>query len=148
MPIITISRGSYSKGSEIADKVAKRMGYECVSRDVLLEASDHFNIPEMKLVRALHDAPSVLDRFTHGKERYIAYIQEAFLEHVQKNNIVYHGLAGHFFLEGVSHALKVRVIADIEDRIRLEMEREQISAEQARHILLKDDLHALLLSGP
>ena len=139
MPIITISRGSYSKGSEIADKVAKRMGYECVSRDVLLEASDHFNIPEMKLVRALHDAPSVLDRFTHGKERYIAYIQEAFLEHVQKNNIVYHGLAGHFFLEGVSHALKVRVIADIEDRIRLEMEREQISAEQARHILLKDD---------
>jgi hypothetical protein len=33
----------------------------------------------------------------------------------------------------------VRVIADLEDRVREEMERENISAEQARYTLLKDD---------
>ena len=139
MALITISRGSYSKGKIIAEEVAKELGYECVSREVLLEASEHFNVPEIKLIRALHDAPSILDHFTYGKERYIAYIREAFLEHVQKDNVVYHGLAGHFFLQGVGHALKVRIIADLDDRIRLEMERESISAEEARHVLLKDD---------
>ena len=80
MAIVTISRGSYTKGKEIAEKVAEKLGYECCSRDVLLEASEEFNIPEIRLVRALHDAPSVLERFTHGKERYVAFIQQALLE--------------------------------------------------------------------
>lgn len=139
MAIITISRGSYSKGKEIAEGVSEQLGYECLSRDVLLEASEHFNVPEIKLVRALHDAPKVLERFTHGQKKYVAYIQQAFLEHVQKDNVVYHGLAGQFFLRGVGHTLKVRVIADLEDRVRLEMERENIDEEKARHVLKKDD---------
>jgi cytidylate kinase len=139
MAIITISRGSYSKGKEIAEKVAEKLGYECISRDILLEASEHYNIPEVKLVRALHDAPSVLNRFTHGKEKYVAFIRLAFLEHVRQDDIVYHGLAGHFFLGGVKHTLKVRIVADMEDRVRLEMEREGIPREKAREILKRDD---------
>jgi cytidylate kinase len=139
MAIITISRGSYSKGKEIAERVAEKLGYECVSRDILLEASEHFHIPEIKLVRALHDAPSILERFSFGKERYVAFTEEAFLEHMQRDNIVYHGLAGHFFLKGVGHNLKVRIVADIEDRIKLEMEREGITEDKARSILKKDD---------
>lgn len=139
MAIVTISRGSYSKGKEIAEGVAARMGYDCISRDLLLEASEHFNIPEMKLIRALHDAPSVLERFSYGKERYMAFIQCAFLEHAQKNNLVYHGLAGQFLIRGVSHLLKVRVLADLEDRVQLEMERENISKAKALKILKKDD---------
>lgn len=51
--IITISRGSYSKGKEIAEKVAQELNYEHTYRDVLLEASEHFNVPEIKLVRPL-----------------------------------------------------------------------------------------------
>jgi hypothetical protein len=44
----------------------------------------------MKLVRAIHDAPSILDRFSYGRERFI---------------------------------LKVRIMADLEDRIGEEMRR-------------------------
>ena len=139
MSIVTISRGSYSRGKEVAEKVAQKLGYECISRDILLEASEQFNTPEIKLIRAIHDAPSILDRFTQGKERYVAYIRAALLRHVQKNNTVYHGLAGHFFLQGVPHVLKVRIIADLEDRVKEEMKRENISAEEALHTLKKDD---------
>jgi cytidylate kinase len=139
MAVITISRGSYTKGKEIAEMVAENLGYECVYRALLLEASEHFNIPEIRLVRALHDAPSVLDRFSHGKERYVAFIENAFLEHAHRNDVVYHGLAGHFFLRGVGHGLKVRVIARLEDRVKWEMERENISQSKALQILKKDD---------
>jgi len=120
MSVITISRGSYSRGKEVAEKVARELGYQCISREILLEASEEFNIPEVKLIRALHDAPSILDRFTHGKERYVAFIRQAFLEQVQADNVVYHGLAGHFFVEGVRHVLKVRVFADFEERVAQE----------------------------
>lgn len=139
MSIITIARGSYSNGKVIAEKVAERLGYRCISRDILLEASDHFNIPEVKLVRALHDAPSFLDRFTDGKKRYIAYIRRALLDCFQADNVVYHGLAGHFFVTDISHVMKVRIISDIDARVRLEMKRENISEERARAIIEKDD---------
>ena len=36
MAVITISRGSYSRGKEIAEKVAAKLGYTCISRDLLL----------------------------------------------------------------------------------------------------------------
>jgi cytidylate kinase len=137
--IITISRGSYSRGKEVAEKVAKKLNYECLSRDILLEASEHFHIPEIKLIRAIHDAPGILDRFSHGKQRYIAFICAAILTHMKKDNIVYHGLKGHFFLQDISHVLKVRVIADIEDRVKEEMKRENITADEAQYILRKDD---------
>jgi cytidylate kinase len=139
MPIVTISRGSYSRGKEVAEKLAEVLGYECISREILIEASEQFNISEIKLVRAIHDAPSILERFTYGKERYVAYLRAALLKHVQKDNVVYHGLAGHFFLQGIPHVLKVRVIADLEYRVQEEMRRENISADEARRILLKDD---------
>lgn len=139
MAIVTISRGSYSKGKEIAEGVAERLGYDCISRDLLLEASEQFNIPEIKLVRVLHDAPSVLERFTYGREKYLAFIQATFLEHAQKDKMVYHGLAGHFMLKGVGHVLKVRILADMEDRVKLEAKREGISEEKALKLLRKDD---------
>ena len=139
MAIITISRGSYSRGKEVAEKLAKRLGYTCVSRDILLETCKEFSIPEIRLVKALHDAPSILDRFNHGKERYVSYFRAAFLNHMAKDNIVYHGLGGHFFLQNIGHALKVRIIANMDDRIREEMKRENSSSEEARYLLKKDD---------
>ena len=139
MPIITISRGSYSKGKEVAEKVAQKLGYECIARDVIIEASKEFNIPEIKLVRAIHDAPSILERVGYSKEKYLAYLQVALLEHFQKDNMVYHGLAGHFFIKGISHVLKVRIIADMEERVKLEMERAGISNKEALRILKNDD---------
>jgi len=139
MPIITISRGSYSRGKEVAEKLADALGYECISRDILLEASEEFNTPEIKLIRALHDAPTVLERFHYGKERFISYVRSALLQHVTRDNVVYHGLAGHYFLQDIPHVLKVRIIADIDDRVREEMKRENIPAEKALYILKKDD---------
>jgi cytidylate kinase len=139
MSIITISRGSYTRGKEVAEKLAQALGYQCLSRDILLEASERYNIPEIKLVRAIHDAPSILERFTFSKGPYVAYIRAALLSHVRTDNVVYHGLAGHFLLKSIPHVLKVRIIADLEDRVQEEMKREKISAGEARQILLKDD---------
>ena len=139
MAIITISKGSYSKGKQIAEKVCQKLGYACISREVLLEVSKEFNIPEIKLVRAIHDAPSILGRFAYGKEKYIAYIRAALLRHFKEDNIVYCGLAGHFFVSGVSHVLKVRILADFQDRVRRKMADEGTSDRQAAHILKNDD---------
>jgi len=139
VPIITISRGSYSRGKEVAEKVAKKLGFDCLSRDIVLETAIKYNIPEIKLIRSLHDAPSILDRLMGGKEKYISDFRAVLLEHLKKDNVVYHGLAGQFFLKGIPHVLKIRILGDFERRVQEEMKREGLTEKVARYLLAKDD---------
>ena len=137
MSIIIISRGSYTHGIEVAEKVAQKLGYECFSREHLLEISNEYNISEIKLTRAIRDAPSFFERYTFGRERYINYIRAAILNHLINDNIVYHGFGGHFLIKDCPHVLKVRINADMKYRIELIMNREGVSEEDAE-IMVKE----------
>ncbi len=139
MSIITISRGSYSMGKEVAEKVAEKLGYKCLSREVILDASDLYQIPEIKLIKAIHDSPTILDRIGGSKKAYVAYYQSALADRVKEDNVVYHGLAGHLLLKGIPHVLKVRIIADLEDRVSIKMKRENENRQEALDIIKKDD---------
>ena len=139
MSIITISRGSYSRGRDVAEKLAEQLGHECISREIILEASKQFNIPQLQLLRAVRNAPSILDRYRFGKERYVAYVRAALLQHVQRGNVVYHGFAGHFFLQQIPFALNVQVLASEEDRIQEVVRRDRVSTVEARRILERID---------
>ena len=139
MAIITISRGSYYRGKEVAEKLAEKLGYNCISREILLEASEEYNVPEIKLIRAIQDAPTILEKLTRQKSKYLAYVRAALLKHAARDNIVYHGLFGHFFLQDIPHVLKVRIVADMDVRVADEVKREGISETKAREILMKDD---------
>lgn len=139
MPIITISRGAYSRGKEVAEKVAERLGYSCIAREVLLGASEKFNIPEIRLLQDIHDAHASLERFLYGKEEYLTYIQSTLLRIVQKDNVVYHGFGDHFFFREIGHVLKVLILADIQDRVKLVMEREGIVRQSLRYVKTIDE---------
>ena len=139
MSIITISRNTYSRGREVAEKVAQRLGYECFAREVMSEASREFKMAKAKLVHAMEVAPSILHRFLYGKEKYLAYVEKSLLHHLQKDNVVYHGLAGHFFVKDISHVLKVRIVASLEDRVRLVREHDGISRKEALRSIKKLD---------
>ena len=139
MTVITISRGCFSHGQEIAEKVAKKLGYECVSREILVEAAQLFNVAEKKLIRSLNDAPNILERIVHGKERYLEYIKAALLEYVRKGNVVYHGHAGHLLLVEVPQVIKVRINAQIDDRINLLQKRENLEKEAAATMIENED---------
>jgi cytidylate kinase len=139
MAIITISRGSFCNGEEVAERVAKRLGYRCLSDEVIPDASERFRVPQLKLEKAFHDAPSIFERFIHGKRKHIAYVAAEILAQLKNDDTVYHGPAGHLSACGISHLLKVRILADEEERISLLMEREAVDREQAIDLIRKQD---------
>ena len=139
MSIIAIARASYSHGKEVAEKVAKELGYDCVSEEVISMASQEFDIPENWLKKAVENAPTLKDRFSHGKKKYVAYIRAALLEYVEKDNVVYHALAGHFLMEGIPNILRVMISATPEERIKEVMSREKVSEKKALKIVEKFD---------
>ncbi len=139
MSIVTVSRNIYSKGLAIARRLSRELGYACVSHEILRDASRRFGIAESRLRRALHDPPPGHERIDPLRDRAITCVRAALLDRLQSDNVVYCGLAGHFFLRGVPHVLKVRVVAGLESRVREAMRREHLSADEAWRVLSKDD---------
>jgi len=169
MAVITISRGSFSRGEEVAAKVAQQLGYMMVSHEVISEASRKFQVSANKLERAIHFAPSLLERFFSRKQKYVACVAAATLAHFKNDNIVYDGLAGQFFASSVSpmtakilayfkndnvvytgfaeqyysrtisHLLNVRMTVNLEDRMRLLMKEKNLGRGQAMRALKRED---------
>ncbi|WP_022663582.1 AAA family ATPase [Desulfospira joergensenii] len=140
MAIITISRGTYSMGKFVAEKVAEKLEFDIISRDLLFATSDRFKIPRKKLEKAIHDAPGIFEQYRHTKEIYLAYIRATLIERVAKGNIVYHGLAGHLLLNRLPHVFRVRLTASLKSRVQRKIQ-EGLSEVQARTKILEDDEH-------
>jgi len=106
----------------------------------LLEASLKYDAPEVKLKKSMERAPNFFEKLGFEKEKYIAYMRSALLSRLKKDYIVYHGLAGHLFVQNIAHAFSVRLVVDIQDRVKYCMASEQVTEEKAYEMLHKLDV--------
>jgi cytidylate kinase len=135
MPIITIYRGAFTAGEEIAKGVAQALGYRCVSREVLIEASRSCGISEAKLNEILEKDPHWWERWLENMRPYRIALQAAMCEVAQGGNIVYHGHIGHELLPGIRHVLKVMLTAPLEFRIKQVQSQQGLSEAKARRYI-------------
>jgi len=132
MAIITISRGSLAAGQTLAGIVAQRLGYRCVGSEALTQAAGQHGIPEPEVTRMLEKRPTFWERLSVSRDWHLTVLRMAMCEVAEAGDVVYHGLAGHELLQGVSHLLKVRVIAPMDQRLKSVMEGQRLSAEAAQ----------------
>jgi cytidylate kinase len=131
MPVITISRGTYSGGKAFAECVAARMSVPCLSREILVEAAGKFGVPEHVLAEALSKPPSVFERFSRQRNVYLAFVRAMLLQHASEGSFVYHGHAGHLLLTDVVNVIRVRVVAPMSYRVPAAMKRLDIDEKKA-----------------
>jgi len=117
MPIITIVRGAFSAGPEVAERVASDLGYPCVDKEILREANNRYGIPEAKYTEVLETGPHWWERWRESLRLYRITLQAAMCEVAQEGNLVYHGHMGQELLPGVSHVLKVMLTASLEYQV-------------------------------
>lgn len=139
MAIITISRGTFTGGRQLADCVAEKLGYRCLSGEMLLAEASEYGAPVEKLSKAMSSTPGILERMTVERDRYLAYIKAALFKEAKEDNLVYHGHAGHLLLEGVPHVLKVRIVASVDYRVKQVMERSNLDSKEASKIIREVD---------
>jgi cytidylate kinase len=135
MPIITIYRGAFTAGEEIAKGVAQALGYRCVSREVLIEASRSCGISEAKLNEVLEKDPHWWERWLQNMRPYRIALQAAMCEVAQGGKIVYHGHIGHELLPGIRHVLKVLLAAPLEFRIKQVQLQQGLDEAKARRYI-------------
>ena len=131
MTIVAISREMGSGGYEIGAAVAKALNFEYVNRQILLEAVHAHGVPEAKLVDVVERRLSLWERFDEEKRRYLIFLEAAYYSFAEKGNLVTASRSGPFFVRDVRHALKVRIMAPFEVRVRRVMVQERLDQKAA-----------------
>ncbi len=142
MAIVTISRGPFSGGAQLAACVAAQLGYRCVSREAVVEKAVSWGASEREIRAHLERPPGVWDRARHARYVYLTLVQAALAEELRAGRAVYHGNAGHLLLAGVSHVMRVCVIAPLAFRVDLAMQRLNMTRDAATAHLQRADQHA------
>ena len=131
MTIVAISREMGSGGYEIGAAVAKALGFEYVNRQILLEAVHASGVPEATLDHVVAHRPSVWERFDAERRRYLTFLEAAYYTFAARDNLVTASRSGPFFVRDVQHALKVRIMAPVEIRVRRVMVEHQLDHKAA-----------------
>ena len=118
MSIITISHEMGAGGPEIGQQVAERLGYRYVDHELISDAAHRYGLLEEKLSHLDESKPSLLERFDVETRRYITVIQTALFEFAEQDRVVLMGRGGHWLLRGISHHLRLRVMAPFELRVK------------------------------
>jgi cytidylate kinase len=139
VPIITISRGSFSGGKMLAEALAKRLGYRLIDRDNVIQKAAAWGVSQDDLRTAIEKPPAFWGQSQHTKYIYLAFIQAALTEEVGTGNAIYFGLAGHLLLGNGPHVLRTRIVAPMEFRIGKVQDRMKCNRKEAIAYIEKMD---------
>ena len=139
MSNVTIAHAPFIGGNAIDEKVASTLNYRSVDREVLIEASKRYGIPEAKYTEVLEAEGHWWERWRESLRLYRITLQAAMCEVVEEDHVVYYGRAGRQLLPSIGHVLKVLVVAPMEYRIDQVRAQKGMDEENARQYLRELD---------
>lgn len=139
MSIITLTAALYCESEQLINAVSKELEYELLGNEIIDLTAKEFNVPKNKIEKAIYEAPLSAIQASTEKVRFITYLQTTLIRQLLKNNITYYGPAAFVLVQGISHVLKVRLIASLENRIKAMMKSESKSAKEVEKIIIKRD---------
>jgi len=118
MAIVTLSYEMGAPGPEVGMTLAHRLGFRFVDHELISEAARRYGLAEDRLSHLDEAKPSLFERFDVETRRYITVIQTVFYEFAEDDNVVLMGRGGQWLLRGIPHALRGRVMAPFDFRVR------------------------------
>lgn len=118
MAIIVISHQMGAGGPEVGMGLAQRLGYRYVNQELLLDAARRYGLAEERLSHLDESKPTLFERFDTETRQHITVLQTTLLEFAELDNAVLMRGGGQWLLRGVPHALRVRIMAPFEHRVK------------------------------
>jgi two-component system response regulator CpxR len=140
MSVITVFSGTHCREEAVVQGLASKSGFELVTDgEIAQKASASSEMGESKIMRAFSAKTSVFHKFTHEKERSIAYLKLALAQRLSSDRILVHGFVSHLLPKAVTHVLRVCLIADIKSRIALAVDDLGMSEKEAAKLIRRQD---------
>ena len=140
MSVITIFSGTFCKEDTLIKKVLDGSGYRLITdNDIAAEASKISGIIVDKITGAFSSKTSVFNKFTHEKERSMAYMRLALARMLSESDLLISGFAGQLIPKDISHVLRVCLIADMKFRVSVAGEEMGLPEKDAINRIHKQD---------
>jgi cytidylate kinase len=133
MAIIAISRQMGSEGYTIAAAAATALNYDYVDRQMVVTAAKAYDVRAEALAQVADQHLAGWQAFNEEKLRYRTFLDAAYYKFAEKDNVVTAGRGIATLVHGISHALRIRIIAPLDVRVARTMKKENLDHAKATH---------------
>ena len=140
MPIITVSREMGTGAYFIAKELAKKLKYTLVDGPKLAEVASKYGLSVETLQMVDEKPPSY--NTVEDRERAAALntVELILLDFARKGKVILYGRGGQDLLKGCANVLRLRFIADFDERVERFAEREWIDPDLTSELIRRSDL--------
>ncbi len=139
MAVITMSREMGTGAYHIATEIAKKLKYTLIDgQRISMLASQYGLTPEL-LQLVDEKPPAYITAEDRKRAAALNAIELIILDLARKGNAIVYGRGGQDLLQGCKNVLRLRFIADFEERVERFAEREWIDPDMARSLIRRSD---------
>jgi cytidylate kinase len=139
MAIITVSREMGTGAYQIASDVAQRLKYTLIDGPRIKSLAAKYGLTPEVLQMVDEKPPSYVTAEDRKRAAALNSIELIILDLARKGNVVIYGRGGQDLLKDCKNILRLRFIADFEERVERFAEREWIDPDMARSLIRRSD---------
>lgn len=139
MAIITISREMGTGAYFIAKELAKKLKYTLVDGPCLAANAQTYGLDVEMLQMVDEKPPSYNTVEDRERAAFLNCIELMLLDFAKKGNVILYGRGGQDLLAGCGNLLRLRFVADFEERVERFAEREWIDPDLAQELIRRSD---------
>lgn len=139
MAIITISREMGTGAYFIAKELAKKLKYTLVDGPFLAANAQTYGLDVEMLQMVDEKPPSYNTVEDRERAAFLNCIELMLLDFAKKGNVILYGRGGQDLLAGCGNLLRLRFVADFEERVERFAEREWIDPDLAQELIRRSD---------
>jgi cytidylate kinase len=133
MAIVAMSQQLGSRGNELGQLVARRLGYRFISReDLIAQVSRIYNVTADELVVLDERQPHFWSRLKTEGARFASFFRATLLREMAQDRLVTISPSAPVFLPPYRCGIRVRVVGPFDDRVKLVGETENLTAVAAQ----------------
>jgi cytidylate kinase len=139
MAIITVSREMGTGAYQIASDVAQKLKYTLIDGPRIKSLAAKYGLTPEVLQMVDEKPPSYVTAEDRKRAAALNAIELIILDLARKGNVVIYGRGGQDLLKDCKNILRLRFIADFEERVERFAEREWIDPDMARSLIRRSD---------
>ena len=139
MAVITISREMGTGAYHIAEEVARRLKYTLVDGACVEASAGRYGLQSDLFKLVDEKPPSYITSDDRKRAAALNALELILLDYARKGNVILYGRGGQDLLKGCRNVLKLRFIADFDERVERFAEREWIDPDMAQTMIRRSD---------
>jgi cytidylate kinase len=137
--MVTISREAGAGGDEIARLLAEELKWNFLDREALERLLAERGFPKVDFEIYDERKPGLWHRFSAERDRYLNFLKMASYDFARRGSCVIMGRGGQILFRDVPGAVRVRVVAPLQDRIEAVREKFGNDERRARQAVQHED---------